>query len=131
MEAGTQDLVMDIPGALPALLDFSAIATSVGVPQRTIDLVQLRVSQINECSVCIEMHARELREAGETDERLSAVATWRDTTCFTGAERAALALVESTTRICDGADSVPGDVWGEAARHYDENGLAALMLLLA
>ena len=92
----------------------------------TRDLVHLRASQINGCSVCVDMHARELKKAGETDERLFAVAAWRDTPYFTDAERAALALTEAVTRLSDRPDPVPDEIWDEAARHYDETALAAL-----
>src|SRR5207248_6213376 len=102
-----------------------------GVPARTIGLVQLRASQINGCSVCVDMHARDLKRAGETDERLFAVAAWRDAPYFTDAERAALALTESITRLSDRPDPVPDDVWNEAARHYDEQALAALVIAIA
>jgi AhpD family alkylhydroperoxidase len=121
---------MIISRVLPALLDFGAIAEKAGVPKRTIDLVHLRVSQIHECGVCADMHARELREAGETDERVGAVAAWRDSAYFSDAERAALALAESRAHTIDGEEPVPDDVWDEAARHYDETGLAALSLML-
>ena len=97
----------------------------------TRELVHLRASQINGCSVCVDMHARELKKAGETDERLFAVAAWRDAPYFTDAERAALALTEAVTRLGDRADPVPDDVWDEAARHYDEQALAALILSIA
>jgi len=91
----------------------------------------LRASQINGCSVSAEMHARELRWEGETDDRLFTLAAWRDAPYFTAAERAALALTEAATRISDRADPVPDDVWEEAARHYDERRLGALVLSIA
>ncbi len=93
--------------------------------------MHLRASQINGCSVCVDMHARELKKAGETDERLFAVAAWRDAPYFTDAERAALALTEAVTRLSDRADPVPDEIWDEAARHYDEPALAALVLAIA
>ena len=96
------------------------------MPDVTHKLVHLRASQINGCSVCVDMHARELKEAGETDERIFAVAAWRETPYFTEAERAALALTEAVTRLADRADPVPDTIWDEAARHYDETALAAL-----
>jgi AhpD family alkylhydroperoxidase len=107
----SQNPMMIVPGALQALQALQSLRKSVKqqgvVPWRTIDLVQLRVSQINGCSFCVEEHARFLREAGETDERLFAVAVWRDAPSFIAAERAALALTESVTRIADQADPVP------------------------
>jgi AhpD family alkylhydroperoxidase len=94
-------------------------------------LVELRASQINGCSVCVLMHAEELKKAGDTDQRIFAVAAWRDTPYFTDEERAALALAESVTRLSDRADPVPDDVWNEAARHFSEKQLAALVVEIA
>ena len=102
-----------------------------GVPARPLELVNLRASQINGCSVCVDCHPRIARKPGETDERLFAVAAWRDAPYFTDAERAALALTEAVTRLADRADPVPDEVWDEAARHYDETALAALVLAIA
>jgi AhpD family alkylhydroperoxidase len=101
------------------------------VPQRTFGLVHLRASQINGCSVCVDMHWRMLKRETETDERLFAVAAWRDAPFFSDAERAALVLTEAVTRLSDRSDPVPDDVWAEAARHYDEKALAALLLHIA
>ncbi|WP_077063347.1 carboxymuconolactone decarboxylase family protein [Streptomyces sp. MP131-18] len=111
-----------------------ALESSIGagrVPQRTLELLRLRVSQINGCGFCVDMHAREAKQAGDSDERLFAVAAWRETPYFTDAERAALALAESATRIADAAGGVPQDVWAEAARHYDEESLATLVMAIA
>ena len=102
-----------------------------GVPSATLELVHLRASQINGCSFCVDSGARSAKKAGETHERLFAVAAWRETPYFTDAERAALALTEAVTRLSDRADPVPDAIWDEAARHYDEQGLAALILMIA
>ena len=102
-----------------------------GVPQATLELVHLRASQINGCSFCVDSGARSAKKAGETDERLFAVAAWREAPYFTDAERAALALTEAVTRLADRADPVPDAIWDEAARYYDEQGLAALILMIA
>jgi AhpD family alkylhydroperoxidase len=102
-----------------------------GAPLRTLELIRLRASQINGCSLCVDMHARDLKKAGETDERLFAVAAWREAPYFTDAERAALALTEAATRLSDRADPVPDEIWAEAARHYDEQALAALVIHIA
>ena len=102
-----------------------------GVPQAVLELVHLRASQINGCSFCVDSGARSAKKAGETDERLFAVAAWREAPYFTDAERAALALTEAVTRLADRADPVPDEVFDEAARHYDEQGLAALILMIA
>jgi AhpD family alkylhydroperoxidase len=101
------------------------------VPPVTIKLVHLRASQINGCSVCVDMHAQELKKAGETDKRIATAAAWRDAPYFTDAERAALALTEAVTRMCDREDPVPDAVWNETAKHYDEKGLAALLLQIS
>jgi AhpD family alkylhydroperoxidase len=122
--------VMIIPDAMKALYALGAAADKGGVPRTTRDLVLLRASQINGCSVCADMHARDLKKAGETDERLFTVAAWRDAPYFTDAERAALALAEAATRLSDRPDPVPDAVWDEAARHYDEKALAALLLMI-
>ena len=102
-----------------------------GVPQTVLELVHLRASQINGCSLCVDSGARSAKQAGETDERLFAVAAWREAPYFTDAERAALALTEAVTRLADRADPLPDEVYDEAARHYDEQGLAALILMIA
>jgi len=119
-----------LPEAMEALQKLGRAAGKGGVPGRTIDLVQLRASQINGCSVCLDMHWREAREAGESDERLFAVAAWRDAPWFSDAERAALALTEAVTRLADRDDPVRDEIWSEAARHFDEKGLAALMVAI-
>ena len=101
-----------------------------GVPPATLELVHLRASQINGCSHCVYAGSRSAKKAGETDERLFAVAAWREAPYFTDAERAALALTEAVTRMADRVDPVPDSIWDEAARHYDEQGLAALILMI-
>jgi len=122
---------MILPGVMQALHALNAATAKAGLSRRTIELVNLRASQINGCSVCVDMHSQALRKQGETDERLFAVAAWRDTSCFTDAERAALALAEAVTRVSDRADPVPDDIWQEATCHYDEAALAALLLAIA
>lgn len=131
MQARMRNPAMIVPEAMQALLALGTAAKKGGVPSRTLDLVQLRASQINGCSVCVEMHSRDLKKAGETDERLFAVAAWREAPYFTDAERAALALTEAATRLSDRADPVPDEIWDETARHYDEPALAALILSIA
>ena len=131
MRARMSNPAMVVPDAMKALHALGTATKKGGVPERTIGLVQLRASQINGCSVCVDMHARELKRAGETDERLFAVGAWRDAPYFTDAERAALALAEALTRLSDRADAVPDEVWNEAARHYGESELAALVLSIA
>jgi len=122
---------MIIPEAMKALHALGASAEKSGLPAATIGLCQLRASQINGCSVCVDMHSRDLKRGGETDERLFALAAWRDAPYFTDAERAALALTEAVTRISDRPDPVPDEIWEEATQHYDEPALAALILSIA
>src|SRR5215469_3047634 len=131
MQARMKNIVTIVPDAMKALLALHASAQKGGVPQRTQLLVVLRASQINGCSVCVDMHSRELKKAGESDERIFAVAAWRDSPYFTDAERAALGLTEAVTRLSDRPDPVPDEVWTEAARHYDEQALSALLLAIA
>ena len=121
-------VVVLVPDALKALLAFSQSAQHEDVPQATRLLIHLRASQINGCSHCTEMHARELKEAGESDQRIWTVAAWREAPYFTEAERAALALTEAVTRIADRPDPVPDEIWDEATHHYDEGALAALII---
>jgi AhpD family alkylhydroperoxidase len=120
-----------LPDALKALQAFGVAIKATGVSERTLELMYLRASQINGCGVCVDMHPKLARKMGETDERLFAVAAWRDTPFFTEAERAALALAEAVTRVADRADPVPDEVWNAAAAHYDETQMAALVLAIA
>jgi AhpD family alkylhydroperoxidase len=120
-----------VPGAMQALLKLGSAIQRAGVPATTRYLLELRASQINGCSICVDMHSRELKAAGEPDVRINAVAAWRETPYFTDAERAALALTEAATRLADRPNPVPDEVWDEAARHYDEAQLAALVISIA
>ena len=122
---------MILPGAMQAIQALIAAAREGGVPATTLELVHLRASQVNGCSLCVDLGIRAARKAGETDERLFAVAAWREAPYFTDAERAALALAEAATRLSDRADPVPDEIWDEAARHYDEQALAALVVWIA
>jgi AhpD family alkylhydroperoxidase len=127
--------VLSIPGVLEGLQAVSKSATDAGkragLTQNIIELVNLRASQINGCAVCLDMHTRALRKAGETDERLATVAAWRETPYFSDAERAALALAEAATRLNDRANPVPDEIWNEAARHFEQPALAALVVTIA
>jgi len=120
-----------LPDAMTGIQALTKATQQGGVPQTVLELVHLRASQINGCSFCVDYGARNLRKAGETDERLFAVAAWREAPYFTEAERAALALAEAVTRLADRADPVPDEIWEEARRHYDEKGLAAIILMIA
>src|SRR5215469_5491271 len=120
-----------LPDVNPAIQSLLKATRAGDVPQNVLELVHLRASQINGCSFCVDSGARSAKRAGETDERIFAVAAWRESPYFTDAERAALALTEAVTRLADRPDPVPDVVWDEAARHYDERGLAALVLMIA
>ncbi|MHA6784083.1 carboxymuconolactone decarboxylase family protein [Pseudonocardia saturnea] len=130
MQARTTHPAAVLPAAMTALLDLGR-STAGTVPEVTQELVQLRVSQINGCGFCVEMHAGELKRAGEADERIWAVGAWRESPRFTDAERAALALAECVTRLADRSDTVPDDVWDAAAELYSEKELAALLVVIA
>ena len=122
---------MILPGAMEHLQALAKVAEKGGVPKKTLDMVHLRASQINGCSVCCDMHSRELKLLGEPDERIFTLSAWREASYFSDAERAALALTEAATRLADGSDAVSDEVWEEAARHYDEAQLASLVLAIA
>lgn len=131
MQARMSNPAMILPDAMQAIQSLNSATKKGGVPPPTLGLVHLRASQINGCSACVDSGTRGARKAGETDERLFAVAAWRDAPYFTDAERAALALTEAVTRLSDQPDPVPDELWEEAARHYDEPALAALILAIA
>jgi len=116
---------------MDALQALGKTVEKAGVPPLTLELMHVRASQINGCSVCVDGHPRIAKRAGETDERLFAIAAWRDAPYFTDAERAALALTEAVTRLSDRADPVPDAIFNEAARHYDGPMLAAMILAIA
>lgn len=131
MQARIKNPSLSVPGALEALQQLGACATTAEIPETTLYLMHLRASQINGCSVCVDIHSRELELAGESSERIHMVAAWREAPYFTDGERAALALTEATTRLADRPDAVPDEVWEEAARHYSEPQLAALVVAIA
>ncbi len=130
MPARMQNPAMLVPDAMQAIQALNAATQKAGVSATTLGLVHLRTSQINGCSACLAGTSY-AKKAGESDERLFTVAAWRDAPYFTDAERAALALAEAITRLSDRADPVPDEVWNEAARHYEEPALAALILSIA
>jgi AhpD family alkylhydroperoxidase len=131
VQARIANPALSTPGALEALIALSESAKHAGVPATTLELVHLRASQINQCGVCVDLGARAMQRAGEPVERIVGVAAWRETPGFDDAERAALALTEAVTRLADRSDPVPDDVWAEAARHYDEDQLAAVVITIA
>ena len=130
MEARMKNPAMVLPGVWQPIQALNEAVGQGGVPPSTLELVHLRVSQVNGCSACVDAGARTAKKGGETDERLFAVAAWREAPYFTDAERAALALAEAATRLADRPDPVPDEIWDEAAAHFDERGLAALVLMI-
>jgi|SRR5579863_1702119 len=130
MQSRMKNPALVVPDAMQTLQALAKSAEHGGVPLRTLGLAHLRASQINGCSVCVDLAFR-FKKAEDTNERLYAVAAWRDAPWFNDAERAALALTEAVTRLSDRADPVPDDIWNEAARHYNEPQLASLILWIA
>src|ERR1035438_10217812 len=131
MQPRMNNPAMTVPGAMEALQKLGAAARSAGVPATTLYLIEVRASQINGCSVCLDIHSRELKAAGEPDERIFMVGAWRKAPYFSDAERAALALTEAATRLADCSDPIPDEVWEQAAQHYDESELAGLVVAIA
>ena len=131
MQPRMENPAMIVPGAMEALQKLGAAALRAGVPATTLYLIEVRASQINGCSVCLDMHTRELRAAGEPDQRIAMVGAWREAPYFSDAERAALALTEAATRLADRSDPIPDEVWDEATRHYSERELGGLVIAIA
>lgn len=120
-----------LPDTMKALWALKASVENKGVADATLILIELRASQINGCGVCVDMHAKIGKQHGETDERLLAVAAWREAPYFSDAERAALALTEALTRISDRPEPVSDAVWAQAARYYSDTALSALIVAIA
>jgi len=128
MQPRMTNIAILIPDAMKAMQALGGAVSDNPLPEPTRYMVHLRASQINGCSVCVDMHARQMKRAGESDQRIFAVAAWYDAPFFTEAERAALALTEALTRLADRPDPVPDTIWNEAAKHYDEKMLADLVI---
>ncbi|SEG47118.1 alkylhydroperoxidase AhpD family core domain-containing protein [Actinacidiphila yanglinensis] len=130
MQARMKNPAQIIPAAMPAIVEVFKAAGSSGVEHSTMELVHLRASQINGCSACVDAGVRNARKAGVTDEQLGAVAAWREAPYFSDAQRAALALTEAATRLADNPAGVSDEIWEEAARHYTEEQLAGITLMI-
>ncbi|HET9060216.1 MAG TPA: carboxymuconolactone decarboxylase family protein [Acidimicrobiales bacterium] len=126
-----RNLASFLPEAMKGIQSIIEAAHGAGVPGPTMALAHLRASQVNGCSPCVYSGAISAKNAGESDERLFAVAAWRETDLFSAGERAALALAEAMTRMADQADPVPDEVWNEATKHFDDKQLAGLVLWVA
>ena len=122
-----------LPGVQPAVQDIFKAMYQGGVPQSTLELVHLRISQINGCGYCVDSGVGNAEKSGDGAAigRLLRVAAWRETDLFTDAERAALALAEEATRMADNPAAVSDEVWQNAEKHFDEKGLAAVVLMTA
>ncbi|MEV4888619.1 carboxymuconolactone decarboxylase family protein [Nonomuraea sp. NPDC055795] len=120
-----------IPAAMKPIMELMKAAQSQGLPQELLEMIHLRVSQVNGCSFCVDAGLKNLRKLGESDERIGLVAAWREAPYYTDSERAALALAEAATRLADRPDSVSDEIWNDAADHFDEQQLAALLLMIA
>lgn len=131
MQARMTNPAMAVPQAMQALQLLGKASENARISPQLREMVHLRASQINGCSVCVDMHAKILKRRSESDERIFAVAAWRDAPYFTDAERAALALTEALTRLSDRPDPVTDDLWAEVAAHFDQAALAALILDIA
>ncbi|WP_310707657.1 carboxymuconolactone decarboxylase family protein [Nonomuraea sp. 3-1Str] len=131
MQARMKNPAVVLSAAMAPVQELFKAARTGGVPETTLGLVHLRASQINGCGPCVESGVRTARKSGESDERMGLLVAWRETPYFTDAERAALALTEAATRLADRTDPVPDQIWEEATRHYDEAGLAAIVLMAA
>jgi AhpD family alkylhydroperoxidase len=130
MQARMKQPVFVISEAMAAMQALSKCTENRGVPAATLALVHMRASQINGCAVCLDLHSRSDFYAKDTEPRNLTLAAWRDSPFFTDPERAALALTEAVTRL-DAANPVPDEIWAEAARHYDETALAALLIAIS
>lgn len=130
MQARMNNPATLLPDVMPAIFTLNKAARANGVPESTLELVHLRVSQINGCSTCVYGGVDAARKHGVPEDKLTTVAVWREAPFFDDAERAALALAEAATRLADRPDEVSDEIWDAAADHYDEKQLASLILMI-
>ncbi|MEV3939185.1 carboxymuconolactone decarboxylase family protein [Glycomyces sp. NPDC049804] len=130
MEARMTSPAILLPDAYKAIGALNKAISATSVPESTLELVHLRASQINGCAGCVVFGIDQAKQRGETDDRLHSVAVWRESPLFTDAERAALALTEAATRIADRPDAVTDEIWLEAVKHFGEEELAAILLMI-
>ena len=131
MHARMQNPALVLPEAMAALQALGAAIEKAGLPAATLSLIEARASQINGCGVCLVGHCRIMKRNGEDLDRVISLPGWRHSPYYTDAERAALELTEALTRLADTSDPVPDAVWKEAARHYGEPKMAALILAIS
>lgn len=130
MQSRMQNPAVVLPDAMQPIQQIFKAVHSGGVAGEILELVHLRVSQINGCSACVDAGVKTGRKSGVGDERLATVVAWREAPYFSDAERAALALAEAATRLADRPDAVSDEIWDAAATHFDEKQLAALVLMI-
>lgn len=130
MRSRMQNPAVVLSGAMQPIQEIFKAVHSGGVAGEILELVHLRVSQINGCSACVDGGVKTARKAGVSEERLATVVAWRETPYFTDEERAALALAEAATRLADRPDAVSDEVWDTAATYFDEKELAAIVLMI-
>ncbi|TCN32852.1 AhpD family alkylhydroperoxidase [Kribbella orskensis] len=130
MTARMKNPAMVLPDAMTGIQNIYKAMHKGGVPETTLELVHLRASQINGCSPCVDAGVKSARKAGETEDRLLQVVAWRESNLFTDSERAALALAEAATRLADRPEAVTDEIWAEAAHYFDEQQLAAVILMI-
>jgi AhpD family alkylhydroperoxidase len=131
MQPRLENLTHLLPGTRDGVNALYKAAHSVDLPPSILALVHLRASQINGCSVCVDLGGRDFTGRGESAERMWSVAAWRETPYFTEPERAALALAEAATRIADRPEAVTDEIWADAAKHFNDAQLAAIVLWIA
>ncbi|MFF4413000.1 carboxymuconolactone decarboxylase family protein [Streptosporangium sp. NPDC001559] len=131
MEARMKNPASIIPGVIKPIQELIKAAQSQGLPQELMEMIHLRVSQINGCSFCVDAGLKNLRKLGENEDRIGLVVAWREAPYYTDAERAALELAEASTRLADHSDAVPDEIWDNAADHFDEKQLASILLMIA
>ena len=130
MTARMKNPAMVLPDAMTGIQNIYKAMHKGGVPETTLELVHLRASQINGCSPCVDAGVKSAKKAGETEERLLQVVAWRESNLYTDSERAALALTEAATRLADRPEAVTDEIWAEASSCFEEQQLAAIILMI-
>ncbi|HEX7134754.1 MAG TPA: carboxymuconolactone decarboxylase family protein [Iamia sp.] len=131
MEARMPNPATLLPDAVTGVQQILKAVHRGGAPAATLELVHLRVSQINGCSACVHGGMANAQKAGESIDRLLQLATWRETDLYTPAERAALAVAEAATRLADTPEAVDDDLWADLTDHYDDKAIAAIVVMVA
>jgi AhpD family alkylhydroperoxidase len=122
------DLFKSAPDAIKAMMGLEAYVRASGLPTSLMELVKMRASQLNGCAFCLDMHARDARKHGETEQRLYLLSAWRESPLYSASERAALAWTEALTRLPEAG--VPDAVYDELTRHFSEAEIVRLSMLI-